>query len=201
MAMPRRGEVWNVRFDPAVGAEIQKVRPAVVLSTDSVGRLPLKIVVPITDWKPAYAQFAWFVRLPATADSGLTKDSGADAFQVKSLAEARFLGKLGELDASQLDDICRQPMARNKVRAGHEPRDCRGDRRGWDYLIIGERYARRTLQLLIRDQRGKIAQSEFSPQQAPQRHRVPKRRRNPTGRQSLPGSPRVALTASRAATG
>src|SRR5205807_1851834 len=99
MPRPKRGEVWNVRFDPAVGAEIQKVRPAVVLSLsmDSVGRLPLKIVVPITDWKLAFAHFAWFVHLPATADNGLTKDSGADAFQVKSLSEARFLDKLGEL--------------------------------------------------------------------------------------------------------
>jgi mRNA interferase MazF len=93
MSTPRRAEVWNVRFDPAVGAEIQKVRPAVVLSVDSVGRLPLKIVVPITDWKPAFANFAWFVYLPATADNGLKKDSGADAFQVKSLSETRFLDK------------------------------------------------------------------------------------------------------------
>ena len=105
MPRPKRGEVWNVRFDPAVGAEIQKIRPAVVLSMDSVGRLPLKIVVPITDWKPTYANFAWFVHLPATLDNGLTKESGADAFQVKSLAEARFLDKLGELTISQLDDI------------------------------------------------------------------------------------------------
>jgi mRNA interferase MazF len=105
MPAPRRGEVWKVRFDPAVGAEIQKVRPAVVLSLDSVGRLPLKIVVPITDWKTAFANFAWFVYLPATADNGLTKDSGADAFQVKSLSESRFLDKLGELTAGQLDDI------------------------------------------------------------------------------------------------
>ena len=27
---PRRGEVWAVRFDPSVGAEIRKLRPAVV---------------------------------------------------------------------------------------------------------------------------------------------------------------------------
>jgi mRNA interferase MazF len=105
MPRPRRGEVWNVRFDPSVGAEIQKVRPAVVMSLDSVGRLPLKIVVPITDWKPAFANFAWFVHLPATPDNGLTKESGADAFQVKSLSETRFLDKLGELTAGQLDDI------------------------------------------------------------------------------------------------
>jgi mRNA interferase MazF len=105
MPTPNRGEVWNVRFDPAVGAEIQKVRPAVVMSLDSVGRLPLRIVVPITDWKPAFANFAWFVHLPATKDNGLAKDSGADAFQVKSVSESRFLDKLGELTGGQLDDV------------------------------------------------------------------------------------------------
>src|ERR1043165_4736925 len=105
MPTPKRGEVWNVRFDPAVGAEIQKVRPAVVISMDTVGRLPLKIVVPITDWKPAFGSFAWFVYLPATPDNGLGKDSGADAFQVKSISETRFLDKRGELTAGQLDNI------------------------------------------------------------------------------------------------
>ncbi len=105
MPTPKRGEVWIVRFDPAVGAEIQKVRPAVVIGVDSVGRLPLKIVVPITDWKPVFANFAWFVNLPATPDNGLAKDSGADAFQVKSVSEDRFLASLGELTADQVDDI------------------------------------------------------------------------------------------------
>ena len=46
---PSRGEVWLVDFDPAVGAEIQKVRPALVISVDSVGRLPLRMIVPVTE--------------------------------------------------------------------------------------------------------------------------------------------------------
>ena len=60
---PIRGEVWRVRFDPAEGDEIKKVRTAVVVSEDAVGRLRLKIVVPITEWKPRYASYPWFVRL------------------------------------------------------------------------------------------------------------------------------------------
>jgi len=75
------------------------------MSIDSVGRLPLKIVVPVTDWKPTFANFAWFIHLPAKPDNGLAKDSGADAFQVKSVSETRFVDKLGELTAGQLDDI------------------------------------------------------------------------------------------------
>ena len=34
--LPKRGEIWLVNFDPTVGAEIKKVRPAVVISSDSV---------------------------------------------------------------------------------------------------------------------------------------------------------------------
>jgi mRNA interferase MazF len=45
------------------------------------------------------------VRLAPTPTNGLTKDSGADAFQVKSVSETRFLDRLGELTTGQLDDI------------------------------------------------------------------------------------------------
>src|SRR5947207_13441798 len=55
---PVRGEVWRIRFDPAEGDEIKKIRTAVVISEDAIGRLRLKIVVPITEWKPRYASFS-----------------------------------------------------------------------------------------------------------------------------------------------
>ena len=54
---PVRGEVWRIRFDPAEGDEIKKVRTAVVISENAVGRLRLKIVVPITEWKQRYASY------------------------------------------------------------------------------------------------------------------------------------------------
>jgi mRNA interferase MazF len=102
---PKRGEVWLIDFDPSVGAEIRKIRPAVVISMDTIGRLPLRMVVPITDWKPLYASFPWFVELPATRENGLMKDSGADCFQTKSLSENRFVQHVGEITSTQLDDI------------------------------------------------------------------------------------------------
>ncbi len=103
--LPRRGEVWAIQFDPSVGAEIQKVRPAIVVSVQSVARLPLRIVVPITDWKPTYATLPWFLRIPATSQNGLTKESGADAFQVKSLSNTRFVARLGALTDEQLNRV------------------------------------------------------------------------------------------------
>jgi mRNA interferase MazF len=104
---PKRGEIWLIDFDPSVGAEIQKVRPAVVISIDTVGRLPLRLVVPITDWKPQYAGYPWFVELPPSATNGLTKDSGADAFQTKSVSLSRFVNRLGEITPAQLDTIAK----------------------------------------------------------------------------------------------
>jgi mRNA interferase MazF len=102
---PKRGEIWFVDFDPSVGAEIRKTRPAVVISRDSIGRLPLRIVVPIADWKAAYAAFPWFVHLPAIRANGLAKRSGADAFQIKSVSESRFVRKLGVVTRTQLNEI------------------------------------------------------------------------------------------------
>jgi mRNA interferase MazF len=94
-----------VDFDPAVGGEIRKIRPALVLNLDTIGRLPLRLVVPITDWKPQYANYPWFVELPASAATGLSKDSGADAFQTKSVSMSRFSRRLGSVTAAQLDDV------------------------------------------------------------------------------------------------
>jgi mRNA interferase MazF len=102
---PKRGDIWLVDFDPVLGAEIRKIRPAVVISVDAVGRLPLRMVVPVTDWKPQCAAYPWFVELPAAPANGLAKDSGADAFQTKSFSLARLVRRLGEVTAAQLDDI------------------------------------------------------------------------------------------------
>src|SRR5207302_9678528 len=103
--VPKRGEIWLIDFDPATGAEIQKSRPAVVVSLDTIGRLPLRMVVPITDWKAYYAQFPWFVEMTTAPTNGLAKDSGADCFQTKSVSENRFIRFLGHATPAQLDDI------------------------------------------------------------------------------------------------
>lgn len=103
--LPVRGDIWLVRFNPQVGAEIEKVRPAVVVSIDAVGRLPLRIVVPVTAWSNDYAQTPWMIHLKPTGANGLSKESAADAFQVKSVSLRRFDRRLGRVTAEQLDDI------------------------------------------------------------------------------------------------
>jgi mRNA interferase MazF len=105
MGNPNRGEVGEISFDPSVGAEIQKIRPAMVISEPGIGKLPLRMVVPITDWKDWYLDYPWFVHLPHTDLNGLNKESGADAFQLKSVSLNRFSILKGNLLDSQLDGI------------------------------------------------------------------------------------------------
>ncbi len=68
---PQRGEIWLVNFDPTIGAEIRKTRPAIVVSADGVGRLPIKLVAPVTDWKPPFTPNIWHVRIDPDPNNGL----------------------------------------------------------------------------------------------------------------------------------
>lgn len=101
----RRGEIWLINLDPTVGAEIRKVRPAVIVSSDAVGILPLKVIVPLTEWKDRYAVAPWMVRVDPTSENGLDKPSAADAFQVRCVSQVRFVRRLGSLQKSIMLDI------------------------------------------------------------------------------------------------
>ena len=101
----RRGEVWLINLDPAIGAEIKKTRPAVIVNDDSLGILPLKIIVPITEWKARYEIAPWLVRLEPDAKNGLDKTSASDSFQVRSVAQERFVRKIGKLSPKAMQEI------------------------------------------------------------------------------------------------
>ena len=102
---PKRGEIWQVNFDPQVGSEIQKNRPAMVLD-QGYSALPVRVVVPITSWKQARdEQNPFRVHLMPTASNGLTKECAADAYQIKTVALQRFLHRLGAESESQTDAV------------------------------------------------------------------------------------------------
>lgn len=103
----KRGEVWQINLDPTVGSEIRKTRPAVIVNDDAVGVLPLRVIVPVTDWKDRYAMAPWMVRLAPTRGNGLDKVSAADSFQVRSVATQRFVRRLGALSDAELAAVTR----------------------------------------------------------------------------------------------
>ncbi|HEY3873841.1 MAG TPA: type II toxin-antitoxin system PemK/MazF family toxin [Candidatus Kapabacteria bacterium] len=102
---PERTEIWDVNFEPSIGSETRKIRPPIVLSRAERGLLPLRLVVPCTDWKPQYRNFEWFAQLLPSRSNGLSKVTGADCFQCKSIALERFVRKVGSVTEEQIEDI------------------------------------------------------------------------------------------------
>ena len=100
-----RGEIWEVDFNPTVGAEIQKIRPAVIISQDGIGNHPLRVVVPITWWQSDFTAMPWMVQLLPSWQNGLGKSSAANTFQVKSVATERLKEKIGQVTAQEMADI------------------------------------------------------------------------------------------------
>ncbi len=101
----KRGEIWLVQLDPTIDREINKTRPALIVNDDAIGVLPLKVIVPITDWKAVFATRPWMVLIEPTTDNGLIKPSGIDTFQVRSLAESRLIRRLGQADAETMANV------------------------------------------------------------------------------------------------
>ena len=101
----KQGEIWLINLEPTLGAEIKKTRPVVIVSDDSLGKLPLKIIVPITDWKDKYEIAPWMVKILHNELNGLNKDSSADTFQIRSVSEVRFIKNIGVLSNENLEEI------------------------------------------------------------------------------------------------
>lgn len=102
---PKRGEIWRVQFDPTRGDEIQKTRPAIVISADGLSGLKLRLVVPITAWKPALANFAWIVKIEPSTENGLAKVSAANPLQTRSVSLERFSDKIGVIEDIKLEAV------------------------------------------------------------------------------------------------
>jgi mRNA interferase MazF len=100
-----RGEIWQVAFDPSLGEEIRKIRPAVLISSDAVGILNLRVVVPLTSWQADFIHLPWMIQIDPSPENGLAKSSAADAFQVKSLSTRRLLRRLGVVSPQELTAI------------------------------------------------------------------------------------------------
>ncbi len=100
-----RGEIWLINLDPAIGSEIRKTRPAVIVNDDAIGILPLKVIVPVTEWDDRYAVAVWLVKIESDRISGLEKTSAADAFQVRSVSHKRFVKRIGKVSEDTMQRI------------------------------------------------------------------------------------------------
>jgi mRNA interferase MazF len=95
------GEIYLIQFDPSVGSEMQKKRPALVIQKSL--HCNTVIVLPISSKKLTHPLYE--VELHKDNQNQLYVDSVAILDQVKSFDQQRFVGKIGSIQPSQLTEI------------------------------------------------------------------------------------------------
>lgn len=101
---PVRGEVYLVNFDPTIGSEIKKTRPALILQNDVANEhSPITIVAAITS-KFDDNLYPTEVEIIA-GEGGLKQDSVVLLNQIRSIDRLRLVKRLGKIEDSTLKKI------------------------------------------------------------------------------------------------
>lgn len=103
--MKQQNDIWLINLDPTLGSEIQKTRPAIIINDNSIGKLPLKVIVPITEWKDRYEIALWLIKLNPDNQNHILKTSAIDCFQIRCVSEKRFVTKIGTINEKTANEI------------------------------------------------------------------------------------------------
>jgi mRNA interferase MazF len=103
MDFPKRGQIWFVSLDPVVGHEIEKKRPALIISNDRNNQFAETVtVLPITSKTEKIYPFEVF--LPKE-ETNLPEDSKVKCNQIHTLDKKRLVNFVGTLSSEKLKEI------------------------------------------------------------------------------------------------
>lgn len=94
-----RGSVWWVNFDPSVGGEIRKKRPAIIISNNSANKHLNRVqVVPLTSNTAKLYPGEAYVMLN-------DKQSKAMADQLTTVSKQRLINRIGNLSSADIQRV------------------------------------------------------------------------------------------------
>jgi mRNA interferase MazF len=101
----KRGDVCLVAFDPTIGYEIKKTRPALVIQNDVGNQFsPLTIVAAITS-KVSAEPFPVEVVMEPTVANGLSRQSAIRLDQIRTIDRSRVIKRLGAIDTVSMRKV------------------------------------------------------------------------------------------------
>lgn len=107
----RLGSIWLVSFDPSIGTEIRKTRPAVIISGTAFNQRSKVTVLPITSANPSDRLRSVIVPLLLSVKNGLSSNSFVVCVDPMTFDKRRLIQCLGQVETNQLQEI-QQILAR-----------------------------------------------------------------------------------------
>jgi mRNA interferase MazF len=101
----RLGSIWIVSFDPSVGTEIQKTRPALIVSGTAFNQRRKITVLPITSSRPDERMLPVVVPIVPNAENGLTIESFVVCIDPMTFDKQRLVRRLGRLDEAGISRV------------------------------------------------------------------------------------------------
>lgn len=100
---PKRGEVYLVSFDPTIGHEIKKARPAVIIQNNIGNQYsPTVIVAAIASGRKTVYPVQVLIRPP---QAGLRKVSIINLAQIRTIDKRRLGRRLGQLKPKVMKEV------------------------------------------------------------------------------------------------
>jgi mRNA interferase MazF len=103
----RLGSVWLVCFDPSIGTEIRKTRPAVIISGTAFNQRSKVTVLPITSANSSDRLRPVIVLLVPSVANGLSNNSFVICVDPMTFDKRRLIQCLGQIEPNQLQEIQR----------------------------------------------------------------------------------------------
>jgi len=101
----KQGEIWDINLANNLTATSRGKCPVIIINDDTIGIIPSRVIVPVTDWQNKFEDAIWLIRVEPNAENNLSRTSAVDALQLHTIPISRFIRKIGMLSAIELQKV------------------------------------------------------------------------------------------------